>query len=90
MGMVRTVGGMVLIFFAIYIVFNLRILVYLVIYDSGWVSLEHLLLSRYQVRYCKILVDFFSLEFVPPGLVAVLVTQIPILILLYLLYFSPA
>jgi len=25
----------------------LRILVYLVIYDSGYVSLEHLLLSRY-------------------------------------------
>ena len=27
--------------------FNLRILVYLVIYDSGWVSLENLLLSRH-------------------------------------------
>jgi len=26
---------------------NLRILVYLVIYDSGWVSLDHLLLSWY-------------------------------------------
>ena len=26
---------------------DLHILVYLVIYDSGWVSLEHLLLSRH-------------------------------------------
>ena len=32
---------------------NLRILVYLVIYDSGWVSLEHLLVSRHPSRYVR-------------------------------------
>ena len=30
---------------------NLRVLVYLVIHDSGWVSLEHLLLSWYPSHY---------------------------------------
>ena len=42
---------------------NLRILVYLVIYDAGWVSLEHLLLS-----WCLYNRPFSSREWDPASL----------------------